>query len=112
MSATVATVALDSFYTLSSTNFGADAAGTRVVTHSLSLVGDSGSGIDSGLATSNGTDIVLTISDNTITGKADGQVVFTLELNDLNNTLTLTQLQAIENPTPDTYSGEFIPDLA
>jgi VCBS repeat-containing protein len=80
-------------------SYGADGAGTTIVTYALS-VQNAGSGLSS-----NGVSITLAMNGNVVEGKAGAELIFTLSVDASTGTVTLTQFAEIDHALPGAASG-------
>ncbi|QZD94417.1 DUF5801 repeats-in-toxin domain-containing protein [Qipengyuania gelatinilytica] len=95
----VSTADFGGAFAVDSFNFGADGAGSIAWDYGLSVV-SSASGL-----TSDGVAIELSMNGDVVEGRANGTLVFTLEVNDTTGVVTLTQYEEIDHDLPGSDSN-------
>ncbi|MCO4091142.1 MAG: cadherin-like domain-containing protein [Sphingorhabdus sp.] len=88
-------------FTIASSSYGADGAGTTTWAYALSVTD-----ANSGLA-SNGVAITLGMNGNVLEGRAGGALIFTLATNPTTGVVTLTQLAEIDHAVEGTTTAPF-----
>ena len=89
----------DGAFSVASSDYGADGAGSIVWDYGLSVVSPA-----SGL-TSDGVAIELSMNGDVVEGRANGVLVFTLAVNDTTGVVTLTQYEEIDHALPGASSN-------
>jgi VCBS repeat-containing protein len=97
----VSTANFGGAFSIASSAYGADGAGTTTWAYALSVT-DANTGL-----TSNGVAITLTFNAGIIEGRAGGQLIFTLATNPTTGVVTLTQLVEIDHAVEGTTTAPF-----
>ncbi|MBY6129776.1 hypothetical protein KUW15_13725, partial [Qipengyuania aquimaris] len=95
----VSTADFGGAFSVASSDYGADGAGSIAWDYGLSVV-SSASGL-----TSDGVAIELSMNGDVVEGRANGTLVFTLEVNDTTGVVTLTQYEEIDHDLPGASSN-------
>ncbi|QZD91827.1 VCBS domain-containing protein [Qipengyuania xiapuensis] len=95
----VSTADFGGAFAVDSSDYGADGAGSIAWDYGLSVV-SSASGL-----TSDGVAIELSMNGDVVEGRANGVLVFTLEVNDTTGVVTLTQYEEIDHDLPGDSSN-------